>query len=381
MFEKKQTKIAALTVGALGIALIGGGFAAAQTKQLKAPASPSVVVSEDDAQASAQAQATTTDPNVESSSYSVVIENKTTPDGKVIQSKKVWQNGQLVQEEEKTLDSEDAQNGGAVTIQLPNGQIAPGGLFSSEDEDDVFGGFAASPFEAIRQMEEQMRIQQERMKAQFDALRQQLGDPNAQIPGAFNPSLTPNAARTQALGKFWIGATIERVPDFLQAHLPIEENEGVWIQYVVPESPAAKAGLKKYDVLYKIDGQVISDPTKVSETIEKIGAKKVKVEFYRKGKLEKADLTIEERPANSQKGFVFGAPQQNKSFRVVRPGLIVPSDEANAPSAAQAVDPAAQPSNEAAAAETVQAEPAETPAAPEAAEAAEAAAPEAPENK
>ena len=87
MFEKKQTKIAALTVGALGIALIGGGFAAAQTKQLKAPASASVVVSEDDAQASAQAQATTTDPNVESSSYSVVIENKTTPDGKVIQSK------------------------------------------------------------------------------------------------------------------------------------------------------------------------------------------------------------------------------------------------------------------------------------------------------
>ena len=75
MFEKKQTKIAALTVGALGIALIGGGFAAAQTKQLKAPASASVVVSEDDAQASAQAQATATDPNVESSSYSVVIES------------------------------------------------------------------------------------------------------------------------------------------------------------------------------------------------------------------------------------------------------------------------------------------------------------------
>ena len=235
----------------------------------------------------------------------------------------------MVEEEEKTLDADDAQNGFSATIQLPNGQVAPGGLFSSEDEDDIMGTMPSNPFEAIRQMEEQMRVQQERMRAQFDALRQQLGDPNATSQGIpqlqfKSPTLQLSA---QAPSKYWIGATIESVPEFLTAQLPIEEKQGVWIQFVAPESPAAKAGLNRYDVIYKIGDEIVSNPIEVTKLIEKIGADKVAIEYYRKGKLEKTELTIEERPAQAQNGFVFGAPQQNKNFRVVRPGLIVPESE------------------------------------------------------
>lgn len=324
MFKSERKHLSFLTMGTLSLCLIGGGIAVAQTKQLKAPAQPQTV--EGDAQAQIVSTPLT---NGSSSSYSVVIENKTNPDGKVTQSRKVWQNGQLVQEEEKTLDRTDAQNGFDATIQLPNGQVSPGGVFSSENEDDVFGSVPSSPFEAIRQMEEQMRAQQERMRAQFDALRQQLSDPNGNAQGSplqFNtPSFVPNQ---QAPSKFWIGATIERTPEFLTAQLPIEDEQGVWIQYIAPESPAAKAGLKKYDVLFRINGEIVSNPVEVSKLVEQFGAKKVKIEYFRKGKLEKADLTIEERPQNTQYGNVFGN-QPNKNFRVVRPGLIVPSTEAD----------------------------------------------------
>lgn len=313
-------------IGALCVCLVGGGLTLAQTKQLKSPASPAQVAGQDEDQANATGQTIVTAPNSSSSSYSVVIENKTTPDGKVIQKRKVWQNGQLIEEEEKTLDADEAQHGGVATIQLPNGQIAPGGLFSSEDDDDVLGSLnSSSPFEQLRIMEEQMRKQNERMRAQFDALRQQLSDPNAQLQGNF---LQLGQAQPQPpVSKYWIGTSIEKIPDFLLAQLPIEEEQGVWIQFVAPNSPAAKAGLKRYDVLFKLGDDIITDPNQVSQLIEKYGTAKVPFEYYRKGKLEKGEINIEERPESAQNGRLFGSPIQSKNFRVVRPGLIVPSTE------------------------------------------------------
>ena len=331
MLNTKCAKLTKWTLGTLCVCLIGSGITIAQTKQLKSPSAPPQVIAQNADQTSGGTQTIINTPDGNSSSYSVIIENKTTPDGKVVQSRKVWQNGQLVQEEEKTLDADEAQNSSA-TIQLPNGQIAPGGLFSSED-DDSFGTFGSgSPFESLRVIEEQMRQQQERMKAQFDALRQQLADPNGQFQNVpqrqFGAPILANQAPIQP-SKYWIGATIETVPDFLVAQLPIEDKQGVWIQFVAPDSPAAKAGLKRYDVLYKIGDDIVTDPRQVSELIEKIGANKTTFEYYRKGKLEKGELTVEERPANAQNGFPFGATQSNK-IRVVRPGLIVPSTEADA---------------------------------------------------
>lgn len=325
MLKPTQKKLAVFGVGALSVCLIGGSLALAQTKQLKAPANAQVI--EDD---SARSQIIMNAPNSSSSSYSVVIENKTNPDGTIVQSRKVWQDGQLVEEEERTLDASEAQNALSATIQLPNGQVAPGGLFSSEEDGGFFGGMPSSPFEAIRQMEEQMREQQERMHARFEALRQQLSDPNGQLQGWPQQQFSAPgavAAGRPAPSKFWIGTTIEPVPEFLIAQLPIEEKQGVLVQYVAPESPAAKAGLKRYDVLHKIAGEIVSNPLEVSKLVERLGASKVDIEYYRKGKLEKVELTIEERPALTQKGFTFGAPNQ-KNFRIVRPGLIVPESEA-----------------------------------------------------
>ena len=322
MTQTANKRLLALTVASLGVCLISGGVVLAQTKQLKDPASaPKVVAgSQEESNSQNTINLTAQDGN---SSYSVVIENHTTPDGKVIQSKKVWSNGNLIQEEEKELDANEANNSLSATIQLPNGQIAPGGIFQSEDDENIFGD-ANSPFEALRKMEEQMRLQEERMRAQFDALRNRIanGQPsNDPAPQALQiqPSTEPS--------KYWIGLTIGMLPEILVNQMPIDENEGVLIQYVVPDSPADKIGLKRYDVLHSINGQVVSGPVEVTKLIEKLGAQKVKVEYYRKGKLENAEIEIEERPQTLSSQFNLGAPLQNKQFHVVRPGLIVPSEE------------------------------------------------------
>ena len=181
MFSTNYKRFILVVVGVVGTFFLLEGWSIAQTKQLKDPSTvPSAVTDNPTIQQGIdQNQTHASNPSTDfSNSYSVVIENKTTPDGKILQTRKVWQNGNLVQEEEKTIDSAEAQKNLEATIQLPNGQIAQGSIFSSENDEDIFSVVPSSPFEVLRQIEEQMRIQQEKIKAQFEALRQQLTAPN-----------------------------------------------------------------------------------------------------------------------------------------------------------------------------------------------------------
>ena len=291
------------------------GVALAQTKQLKAPSGT---------QAPKQNNTVIQNGEENSTSSSVVIETHTTPDGKVIQSKKVWSNGVLVEEEEKELEQGDPASAFNATIQLPNGSVAPGGIFLSEDGEDIFGSMN-SPLEALRKMEEQMRIQQEQLRAQFDQLRSRIA--NGQNPTPFSRDDATNGiivnGKNGTPGKYWIGATISILPEILVSQMPINDNEGVLVEYVVPDSPADKAGLKRFDVLHSLDGRVLANAYDVSKFVQEIGAKKVKVEYYRKGKLETTEIEITERPSVDGSKLLKTLP--DKKFQVVRPGLIVPA--------------------------------------------------------
>ena len=307
-----------LACGVLTACLVGGGIAVAQTKQLKEPAEPVAVEATDDDAKTSDAAAPDANFN---GSYSIVVESKTGPDGKTIQTKKVWRDGKLVESEEKTLDGDAAD----ATIQLPNGETAPGRVFHFDFNDDVFDqlGAEVSPFEGMRRLESQMREHQEQMRAQMEELRRRFGQ------SASNGFVAPQDGEVApAPSKYWIGATVEPTPELLVAQLPINEGEGVLLQYIVPDSPAAKAGLQRFDVVVKIDGAPIADASDVAKIVDKNGDKTVKVEFFRKGKLTEAKLTPAERPQNDVRLLPFGAPNGSR-FQIVRPGLIVstPDDE------------------------------------------------------
>ncbi|MBQ2849052.1 MAG: PDZ domain-containing protein, partial [Thermoguttaceae bacterium] len=290
-------------------------------------------------------------------SYSIVVESKTGPDGKTIQTKKVWRDGKLVESEEKTLDGDAAD----ATIQLPNGETAPGRVFHFDFNDDVFGdlGADASPFEGMRRLESQMREHQEQMRAQMEELRRRFGQ------SASNGFVAPQEGEVAAApSKYWIGATVEPTPELLVAQLPINEGEGILLQYIVPDSPAAKAGLQRFDVVVKIDGAPIADASDVAKIVDKTGDKTVKVEFFRKGKLTETKLTPAERPQNDVRLVPFGAPNGGSRFQIVRPGLIVSAPEAEENAEAKPADEAPK------AEENAEAKPAEE--APKAEENAEA---------
>lgn len=110
--------------------------------------------------------------------------------------------------------------------------------------------------------------------------------------------------------KYWIGILGGQItPDSpLRAHLDLPENGGLIVANVVPDSPAAKAGLKQHDILLKANGKDLHEMGDLQELVLSEGPNKgeIKLDVLRHNKGETLTLKPEERPAN--------APVPNEAF-------------------------------------------------------------------
>jgi serine protease Do len=65
----------------------------------------------------------------------------------------------------------------------------------------------------------------------------------------------------------FLGVSPDEVPDELAAELDLERGTGVAVMQVEPNTPAAKAGLRRYDVILSWNGAEYDDPTLLSRAI------------------------------------------------------------------------------------------------------------------
>jgi S1-C subfamily serine protease len=81
----------------------------------------------------------------------------------------------------------------------------------------------------------------------------------------------------------WYGFTLLELNDTLKLQENIEFDEGMYIAYIEPESPAEKAGLEKGDVLFKWDGEVVKDVSVIINSFEKekIGTE-IEIEYFKR---------------------------------------------------------------------------------------------------
>jgi HPt (histidine-containing phosphotransfer) domain-containing protein len=92
----------------------------------------------------------------------------------------------------------------------------------------------------------------------------------------------------------WLGVSAEEAPEALTAQLGLDPGVGLVVEYVGESSPAAKAGLKKNDLLVEFEGQALVHPAQLRKLVQarKVGDL-VKVAFYRAGKKETATAKLE----------------------------------------------------------------------------------------
>ncbi|MGF6953120.1 serine protease Do [Neobacillus sp. B4I6] len=91
--------------------------------------------------------------------------------------------------------------------------------------------------------------------------------------------------------------SVSEIPAYYQEEalkLPRSINYGVALRQVVPNSPAAQAGLQELDVIVEMDGQKINDVIDLRKHLyqkKKIG-EQLEIKYYREGKLKKTTLRL-----------------------------------------------------------------------------------------
>lgn len=91
--------------------------------------------------------------------------------------------------------------------------------------------------------------------------------------------------------------SVSEIPAYYQEEalkLPREINYGVALRQVVPNSPAAQAGLRELDVIVEMDGEKINDVIDLRKHLyqkKKIG-EQLEIKYYREGKLKQTTLRL-----------------------------------------------------------------------------------------
>ena len=96
----------------------------------------------------------------------------------------------------------------------------------------------------------------------------------------------------------WLGVAIQDVTPDLAHAMDIAPHHGVLVSSVTRDSPAAKAGLVRGDVIASVDGTAINDAGQLRTTIALAGkGKRISMQIERHGKPTTLDVTLGELPA------------------------------------------------------------------------------------
>ena len=91
---------------------------------------------------------------------------------------------------------------------------------------------------------------------------------------------------------YWIGVQVAPVPQLFLSHVGVDEESGsrIAVERVMPDSPAAKAEVKRGDILIKFGDEEIHSLSDLIEQVSKVKATATELEIIRGG--TKTTLTI-----------------------------------------------------------------------------------------
>jgi serine protease Do len=99
----------------------------------------------------------------------------------------------------------------------------------------------------------------------------------------------------------WLGVSIQDVTKELAETLKLGADRGVLVGSVVSGSPAARAGLRRGDVVVRVGETITDNASRLRNAVASLAVgKPVKVEFVRDGKRQAVDVVLAEQPADPE---------------------------------------------------------------------------------
>ncbi len=124
--------------------------------------------------------------------------------------------------------------------------------------------------------------------------------------------------------EFWIGVPVSLVDPTLRSHLTgLPADVGLVVNDVVADSPAAKAGVKKGDILVKLGDKPLKEVELFRDQVKAAGDKPTPLEILRAGKPLTLTITAARRAttATTRLFRTAGGPGSTATFTFVQPDL------------------------------------------------------------
>jgi serine protease Do len=117
------------------------------------------------------------------------------------------------------------------------------------------------------------------------------------IPSNLVKALLPELATKGKVEWGWLGVQIDEITDENLAEYGLSEAKGVAIQNVLPDQPAARAGLRAKDVVLAIDGSAVVTMRDLQRLIAGTPAgKTIRVRLLREGSEQELPVTVGRYP-------------------------------------------------------------------------------------
>jgi hypothetical protein len=132
----------------------------------------------------------------------------------------------------------------------------------------------------------------------------------------------------------WIGLRCDSLDADRRAELKLGDDQGLIVQQVLPESPAAKAGIKDGDVLVSAKDKDLTEPKDLVDVVADAKDNEFEIKILRDGKEQTIKVTPAKRP-EPQPGegeprdilyrfFGQGEGDQPIRMRFIHPGMLFP---------------------------------------------------------
>jgi serine protease Do len=117
------------------------------------------------------------------------------------------------------------------------------------------------------------------------------------VPIAMAKSILPQLRTAGHVTRGWLGVMIQRITPELAEEFALKSESGALVSKVVPDGPAAKAGIERYDIIVEFDDKPIESLSELPRAVAETPVDKtVKVVVVRDGKRKTLRAEVGELP-------------------------------------------------------------------------------------
>ena len=153
---------------------------------------------------------------------------------------------------------------------------------------------------------------------------QPTGPDGAQVIGVPDAPMQPITP-----GEYWLGVACYPAGGALSAQLGLPEGQGLVVQRVVPESPAAKAEIKQHDVLLEVGQRPLKNGRDLIDAVQAAEGKQISVKLIRGAKPKQVAVTPVKQPEEARPRGTWERPGEEalQAYKRLLEGFHLPGAE------------------------------------------------------